>query len=215
MEGSEASIPRVLPRGRNALDREIVASSQRTRLLEAIVKLTAENGYHATTISAIVAEAGVAKPTFYEHFQSKDACLGTYLDEGIQRITAAIGAALDPTAEIPVRVRQGISALLTEVENDPLGARVLLIESLVAGEFGRRRVDGMLAMFTAFYISLREEVREARPEIPPLSRVRAQAIVGALYEPIASAVREDRAADLPKMLDELIDVVTVLATVEN
>jgi len=48
------------------------ASPPRERLIEAAVRLFYRDGYHATGVDAILAEAGVAKMSLYKHFKSKD-----------------------------------------------------------------------------------------------------------------------------------------------
>lgn len=47
---------------------------QRRDLLRAAVKLAGTKGYEGTRIADIVAEAGLSKSTFYEHFGSKEDC---------------------------------------------------------------------------------------------------------------------------------------------
>jgi AcrR family transcriptional regulator len=47
---------------------------QRRDLLRAAVRLAARNGYEGTRVADIVAEAGLSKSTFYEHFSSKEDC---------------------------------------------------------------------------------------------------------------------------------------------
>lgn len=47
-------------------------SSRREQLLDTAVNLFYRNGYHATGIDKILAEANVSKPTLYKHFRSKD-----------------------------------------------------------------------------------------------------------------------------------------------
>ncbi len=59
---------RGLPRGPQALPREQVAADQRERLYEATIKSVDERGFVATTISDLVANAGVSRRSFYEHF---------------------------------------------------------------------------------------------------------------------------------------------------
>ncbi|QEN12639.1 TetR/AcrR family transcriptional regulator [Mycolicibacterium sp. ELW1] len=49
------------------------ALSHKERLFRAGAKLFYENGFHGTTIDAVLAEAGVPKGSFYHHFGSKDA----------------------------------------------------------------------------------------------------------------------------------------------
>jgi AcrR family transcriptional regulator len=49
-----------------------VQSKPRERLIETSLRLFSTNGFHATGIDRILAEAGVAKMTLYRHFRSKD-----------------------------------------------------------------------------------------------------------------------------------------------
>ncbi|NJK92435.1 MAG: TetR/AcrR family transcriptional regulator, partial [Blastochloris sp.] len=44
----------------------------RERLVTAAVGLILKNGYHATGVDAICAEAGVTKGSFFHHFANKD-----------------------------------------------------------------------------------------------------------------------------------------------
>ena len=47
----------------------------RARVLDAAVNLFARQGYDATSVAEVVAQAGVAKGGFYHHFASKEALL--------------------------------------------------------------------------------------------------------------------------------------------
>ena len=47
---------------------------QRRDLLRAASRLAARDGYERTRVADIVAEAGLSKSTFYEHFTSKEEC---------------------------------------------------------------------------------------------------------------------------------------------
>jgi AcrR family transcriptional regulator len=53
----------------------------RQRLLETATRLFYAEGIHAVGIDRIIAEAGVAKATFYKHFPSKDDLVRTYVEE--------------------------------------------------------------------------------------------------------------------------------------
>jgi AcrR family transcriptional regulator len=209
------SIRRVLPRGRNALDRETVAASQRARLLEAICELTAREGYAAITVNKLIARAGVAKPTFYEHFDSKEACLFAWLDEALESLLGAIGNALEQNATTEERIQQGVTAVVEYMAADEDRARTILIECFAAGRTVKDRVDDAYEQLAQFYQAMREESRLANPEEAPMSRVRARAIVGAIKDPLAGALREGEAKDSLLILDELIDGVTLLAIGHN
>src|SRR5580693_9994782 len=90
---------RALPRGPQALPREEVAADQRERLYEAMIKAIDERGFVATTISDLVAGAGVSRRSFYEHFANKEECLLATYDALIERLTARIVEAYDPEDE--------------------------------------------------------------------------------------------------------------------
>jgi AcrR family transcriptional regulator len=49
-----------------------MAASRKEHLIDTALRLFERDGYHATGIDRILAEAGVAKMTLYNHFRSKD-----------------------------------------------------------------------------------------------------------------------------------------------
>ena len=53
--------------------------AQRAKLLEAMVQVVAEKGYAAATVADAVRLARVSRGTFYELFDSKEACLASRL----------------------------------------------------------------------------------------------------------------------------------------
>lgn len=71
------------------LSRKERASNTKRKLFETAVKLIKEKGYHRVTVSEISREAGVAKGSFYVHYQSKEDIVreSYYIDMGeyIQR----------------------------------------------------------------------------------------------------------------------------------
>src|SRR3954453_18526286 len=78
--------------------------AQRAKLLEAMVQVVAEKGYAAATVADAVRVAKVSRGTFYELFDSKQACLMEAYRLGgevlTQRIDDAIAGARDGDEEI-------------------------------------------------------------------------------------------------------------------
>jgi AcrR family transcriptional regulator len=68
------------------------ASPARRRLLDTATRLFYEGGIHAVGIDRIIAEAGVAKATFYNHFPSKDELVVSYIEEQDRLGRAAVAA---------------------------------------------------------------------------------------------------------------------------
>lgn len=68
------------------------ASAARRRLLDTATRLFYAEGIRAAGIDRIIAEAGVAKATFYNHFPSKDDLVLAYIEEQDQLGRAATSA---------------------------------------------------------------------------------------------------------------------------
>jgi AcrR family transcriptional regulator len=66
-------------------------SPARTRVLQTATRLFYAQGVHAVGVNRIIAEAGVAKATFYQHFPTKDDLVRAYVKQQsqLQRATAA------------------------------------------------------------------------------------------------------------------------------
>src|SRR4051794_32391335 len=88
-----AEVPRSLPRGPHGLAREVVAASQRGRLIDAIAHVVAEKGYARTTVADVIERAGVSRKTFYEHFRDKETCFLAAYDTGVEVLLATMRAA--------------------------------------------------------------------------------------------------------------------------
>jgi AcrR family transcriptional regulator len=56
-------------------------NNTRTKILETASRLFYEQGYHLTGINQVIAEAGVAKASFYYHFSSKEDLCIAYLEK--------------------------------------------------------------------------------------------------------------------------------------
>jgi AcrR family transcriptional regulator len=101
---------------------------QRAKLLDAMVRVVAEKGYEAATVADAVKLARVSRGTFYELFDSKEACLAAAYRLGLDvlaaRVTEAVGDAEDWRGEL----RLGLRAYLQTFDDEPLFARVYLLE---------------------------------------------------------------------------------------
>jgi AcrR family transcriptional regulator len=78
---------------KNNVSADVPASPARRRLLDTATTLFYAEGIHAVGIDRIIAEAGIAKATFYNHFPSKDDLVLAYIEEQ-DRLGRAATAAL-------------------------------------------------------------------------------------------------------------------------
>lgn len=76
----------------------------RSSIIDASWELFKEKGYEKTTIDDIIEKAGIAKGTFYHHFQGKSALLGTLSDVFDEKYRE-LDATLDPEGTVAEQVR--------------------------------------------------------------------------------------------------------------
>lgn len=109
-------------------------STQRERLIAAMVMAARRHGYAGATVSEVIERAGVSRPTFYEYFEDRDACfLATHRELAtlfVARIRETVQAAPPERA-----VQAGIRRFIELAEEHPNGAS-FLTDSTMAGGWG-------------------------------------------------------------------------------
>jgi AcrR family transcriptional regulator len=101
---------------------------QRAKLLDAMVRVVAEKGYEAATVADAVRLARVSRGTFYALFESKEACLAAAYRLGLDVLAARVTEAVHPAKDWRDELRLGIRAYLHTFDEEPLFARVYLLE---------------------------------------------------------------------------------------
>ncbi|HTJ67482.1 MAG TPA: helix-turn-helix domain-containing protein [Actinospica sp.] len=112
--------------------RAAAAQETRTALLDAGSRVAEQHGLAGMSVNRVVAEAGVAKGTFYVHFADRDAFLSALHERFHEETTKATTAALAEHPPGRARLRaaitayfeaclhhQGVKALLLEARNSP------------------------------------------------------------------------------------------------
>jgi AcrR family transcriptional regulator len=108
---------------------------RREQLLDVGRALFAEKGFEATSIEEIAARANVSKPVVYEHFGGKEGLYAVVVDREMSELLDRLTSAL--SAEHPRKlVEQAALALLTYIEEQTDGFRILSRDSPVAGTGG-------------------------------------------------------------------------------
>lgn len=187
-----------LPRGRHGLPRELVTRSQRERLLAAVVRVTAANGYDSTTVGDILGEAGVGRESFYELFDDKLDCMLAAHKLLVDNLEQQVRSAYEQPGPWPARMTSALAATLDWFAADPDAARFTLVELSAVGPAFRARFQ---AEFSRFIELLNEGVRKEGLD-PELARA-ADLAVGATLARIYEEVVLERAEDLPRLLPDL------------
>jgi len=187
-----------LPRGRHGLPRELVTRSQRERLLAAVVRVTAGNGYESTSVADILEEAGVGRESFYELFEDKKDCLLAARGILVDDLIATMAAAYNQPGALAERVRNALAATLGWFAADPAAAKVIFVELGAVGADSRKLFRDDFARLT----ELMDDGLGQGESVPGLPRATTLAIGAAVARVYEEVVRE-RTAELPQLLPEL------------
>src|ERR1700743_1431412 len=108
---------------------------RREQLLDVGRALFAEKGYDGTSIEEIASRAGVSKPVVYEHFGGKEGLYAVVVDREMSDLLSRLTEALSDGHPRQLVERSAL-ALLTYIEEQTDGFRILSRDSPVAGASG-------------------------------------------------------------------------------
>lgn len=100
----------------------------RERIMRAAATVVARQGFAATTVDHLVAEAGIARNTFYHQFRSKADCLEATLAWATAEAGRRMEAAAVGDGHPEDRVTVTLAALLCFLAEAPALARVYLVD---------------------------------------------------------------------------------------
>ena len=109
--------------------------ARREQLISVARALFAERGYEASSVEEVAQRAGVSKPVVYEHFGSKEGLYAVVVDREMHTLRTRITQSLVATHPL-TRLEQAAVALLTYIEDEQDGFRILVRDSPVASTSG-------------------------------------------------------------------------------
>jgi AcrR family transcriptional regulator len=123
---------------------DIRQEARRERLLDAGFEVLATQGWEATTVRAVCAQAELTSRYFYESFADLDTLLITMFDRLLAQLTTrAATAAAETDGELRDRVRAFMDAAIRFITEDPRRIRVLAVEAIANERLNRRRLDAL------------------------------------------------------------------------
>ena len=191
--------PPRLPRGRHNLPPALVARSRRARILAGTAEVMLSKGYANTSITDIVAAAGIARDVFYEHFENKQHVFLETQQFVTQAVLELCGSAYFGGRDWPERVWLGLGSLLGLVAAYPALAYVRIVECYAAGPVAVRGTEELLRTAALFL----EEGYSYGGPASGLPKTASLAIAGAVFEVIYRLVARGEAQAVPRRLPEL------------
>jgi AcrR family transcriptional regulator len=194
-----------LPRGRHKLAPDAVRSSQRERLLRAVVECVAEYGFEATTVPMVVAAARVSSNAFYEFFADKADCFLAACDHvAAELLSELVALATEP--DWTQAMRTGTSRYLHWWEQRPAFARAYLLSMHTAGDRALEQRERVYGLFRAMFGDLARRARAEQPDLRPLSPLVPRFLVLAITELVTEEVRAGRTAQLHELEGSIADL---------
>ena len=102
-------------------------------MLDAAGRAFAAHGFHGASMDAIAADAGISKPMLYNYFGSKQGLYLAFVERDGRELLRSMRLAGSPDAPAGERLRVGILAFLTYVDEHRSGWVVLYSEAAAEG----------------------------------------------------------------------------------
>jgi AcrR family transcriptional regulator len=170
-----------LPDGRKA--------TQRERLLAGMVTAANRDGYAGATVSAVIREAGVSRPTFYDYFEDRDACFVATVVDTHEQLLRGVREAVE--AASPERALVvAIEATLEFAVSEPAAARFLMKEALAGGPHALDARDRGIAQ-TAGII---EHAFDRAAKRAMIADMPVAAVLGGIHRVLATRLRRGERA---------------------
>ncbi len=180
--------------------------ARREQLLQCAKVVFAQRGYHAAGVADIIEMAGVARGTFYGHFDGKRQIFDQILDnllEDIDRRIAVIETG--PLAPPPLeQLRANLERVLTLLLNDRNLVEILLHQAEGLDEACRHKLD-------RFYQSVLGQIESALRVGMSMGlvracepRVTAAAVIGAIQGIVAQAAPQEPGPEIGGLVDQIL-----------
>jgi AcrR family transcriptional regulator len=177
--------------------RETFKLTQRWRLIEAMIELSARAGHQGVGITELCSGAGVSPVTFYQQFADKEEVLVAAYRSCAERTFGQMRSAVEE-GEVSQTPRLALAAMLEAVASDPDAGRILFIEALSGGE---RMQSARGRAFGAFERRAQEFLANT-PTDSWMLDVPVAAVLGALRQVVCRHLRANAADQLPGRLDD-------------
>jgi AcrR family transcriptional regulator len=147
------------------------AVDKRRQILDAAIRVFARQGFHATRVSDIADEAGVAYGLVYHYFRSKDEVLNELFVERWSLLLVAIEAADRGGGTHRSRLADVAGFIVDSYRHNPELMKVIIVEvTRAANSFGRTHLEEIRRAYESIakIVADGQAAGEFREDVPPL-----------------------------------------------
>lgn len=143
--------------------------ARREQILDAGMACFARNGFHATSMQDVIAEAGLSVGAFYRYFRSKEELIEAIAERAVGRITTMIDPVVkaEPVPTVPEAIEMILTQLDPQVTRDGMFAMAIQVwaESLRNPQHAAL-VKKMFGRLVGLYVQIARRARDAG-HLPP------------------------------------------------
>jgi AcrR family transcriptional regulator len=180
------------------MPREEARQNQRERLFAAMVAVTAEKGYQATSVADLVDVSGVSSRSFYQHFSDKEDCFLGTMEVILVDMHRLVLGELEGEGLIDERADRAALVLVEHLRTEPETTRLWLVEAFCAGERAQQRLNLALDVLAAQLQKVFGALgKQDMPE--DLTRAILGGVAGVIYNRLAAG----RSEDIPALVENV------------
>jgi AcrR family transcriptional regulator len=201
----------------DSIQRERLGELQRARLVSAMFDVATKRGAGNVSVAHVVERSGVSRRTFYEQFADREDCFLAAFDDALGYASERVLSAYRSETRWRERIRAGLVAFLSFLDEEPVIGRLLICESLAGGAPTLERRGHILAQvrraieegsaLTSKPSGARAG-REAKADFtpPPLT---SEGIVGGVLAVIQGRLAEPGRTKLSELTNPLMSMIVL------
>jgi AcrR family transcriptional regulator len=205
---SSSSLRAASARGRreaNGFGHAQVAEIQRARILAAMFDVATERGAGEVSVAHVVKRSGVSRRTFYETFSDREDCFLAAFEDALAFASQRVLPAYQGEKKWRDRIRAGLMAFLSFLEEEQVIGRLLILESLSAGPRTLQRRGEVLAQ-VALAVDEGRLGSAGSSSPPPLT---AEGLVGGVLSLIHTRIASGGEESLVALVNQLMSMIVL------
>ena len=179
--------------------------------------VVSEQGAENVSVAHVVERSGVSRRTFYESFADREDCFLAAFDDALAFASQRVLPAYQAERKWSEKIRAGVVAFLSFLDEEPVIGRLLVRESLTGGGKTRARRDEVLVLLAGAVDEGRtlkgipkgrtgsvESVRAGAP--PPLT---AEGLVGGVLSIVDARISLSEGASMLELAGSLVSMIVL------
>ncbi len=202
----KARRPALEPRPKAERRAPVPKAERRQQISSAARGLFARRGYHLTTIDDIVAQAGVARGTFYLYFEDKRAIFSDLIDRFGSQLAVAIVRIVtdDPTRSVGAQIHENIRRIIGTCLAERAMTKILFTDAVGIDPLFDRKLASFYENMVLLLVETLKDGQKLGIVADGEPRVLAYMALGALKELLYQAVTLGLAEESAEVLTQQI-----------